>query len=71
MKGEVETYSQWANGEVYGFRLIKVDEYNKEIEEIDSCWGFYGSDPRENGIEDYIPEGFEYLLDEVEYKYSY
>ena len=71
MEGEVETYSQWANGDVYGFRLIKVDEYNEEIEEIDSCWGFYGSNPRENGIKDEIPKELEYLLDEVEYQYSY
>lgn len=71
MEGEVETYSQWANGDVYGFRLIKVDEDGDEIEEIDSCWGFYGSDPKENGIADNIPEEFQYLLKDVEYEYSY
>jgi hypothetical protein len=34
---EVETYSQWANGEVYGY-VIEDEDGN----ELDSCWGFYG-----------------------------
>lgn len=71
MISELETYSHWINGDVYGYRLIKVDEYNEEIEEIDSCWGFYGSDFKENGIADNIPEEFKYLLNEVDYEYSY
>lgn len=38
LEGEVETYSQYINGDVYGY-VIK----NEELEEIDdgSCWGFY------------------------------
>lgn len=71
MMAEVEKYSQWANGEVYGFRLIKEDEFGSEIEEIDSCWGFYGNDLKENGIADYIPEEFKYLLEDAEFVYSY
>jgi hypothetical protein len=39
MAGEVETYSQWANGEVYGY-----DVQDKEGNSLDSCWGFYGID---------------------------
>jgi hypothetical protein len=38
LKAEVATYSAYANGEVYGFRVMK------EGEEIDSCWGYYGSE---------------------------
>lgn len=38
---EVETFSQYLNGEVYGY-VIEDAEGN----EIDSCWGFYG-DPDE------------------------
>lgn len=37
LRAEVETYSQWANGEVYGFRVLDSDG-----EELDSCWGFIG-----------------------------
>lgn len=32
LKSEVEIYSQWANGEVYGYVNTETD---------DSCWGFY------------------------------
>jgi hypothetical protein len=44
---ELETYTQWANGEVYGFIL-----YNKDGEHEDSCWGFYSLDD----IKDHLPE---------------
>ena len=37
LKAEVETYGQWANGEVYGF-IVK----DTEGEEVDSCWGIIG-----------------------------
>ena len=44
MAGEVETYSQWANGEVYGY-IIK-DENGEDLVGgfYDSCWGFYGEE---------------------------
>jgi hypothetical protein len=34
-----ETYSEWANGECYGYILKGEDG-----EEIDACWGFVGMD---------------------------
>lgn len=37
LKAGVETYSQYANGEVYGFVIEDEDG-----EHVDSCWGFYG-----------------------------
>lgn len=36
LRCEVETYGQWANGEVYGFTI----EHDGEV--IESCGGFYG-----------------------------
>lgn len=36
LKGEVETYSQWANGEVYYFAILDEDD-----NVIDSCGGIY------------------------------
>lgn len=36
MKGEIATYNQWVNGDVYGFIVTNADD-----DEIDSCWGFY------------------------------
>ena len=35
MRGEIKTYNQWANGEVYGYRIEELH---------DSCSGFYGDD---------------------------
>jgi hypothetical protein len=37
LQGEVQTYSQWANGEVYGYTIT-----GEAGEEVDSCWGFIG-----------------------------
>ena len=47
--GEIKTLSEYVAGEVYGYKL-----FNEEDEEIDSCWGFYGDNPAENGMEDYV-----------------
>lgn len=37
LKSEVEIYSSWANGEIYGF---SVEDENGES--LESCWGFIG-----------------------------
>jgi len=49
LKGEVESYSQWANGELYGFT---IEDEEKGID--DSCGGFYGNDWANNGVLDHI-----------------
>lgn len=46
LNNEVETYNNYLIGEVYGYVL--KDKITGE--EIDSCWGFYGSDYKTNGI---------------------
>jgi len=46
-KSELETYSQYLNGEVYGYNT-----YDKDGEDIDSCWGYYGYDHEESGLLD-------------------
>lgn len=63
MDGEVKMFKQWAEGDVYGFI---VEEWSAacacddceagEWVETDSCWGFYGSDPFENGMSEHIDE---------------
>lgn len=40
-KSDLETYTQWANGEVYGYTI--VNQYGEEVED-GSCWGIYGSE---------------------------
>lgn len=49
MVGEVETYDQYLTGDVYGFQII-----NQEGEEEDSCWGFFGDDPKTNGMAEHF-----------------
>lgn len=50
VEDEVEYYDQYLRGEVYGYRLYEMD--GNDLNEADSCWGFYGDDPRTNGILD-------------------
>jgi hypothetical protein len=68
LTGEVEVYDQMLTGDVYGFRIMKTVQFTKtplgggesviidEEEEVDSCWGFFGSNWRENGIIDNIDQ---------------
>lgn len=75
LRNEVETYSQYLAGDVYGFELVETtvcEHCGEESEEIlDSCCGFYGSDPKTNGMADHITEEYRYTLDNPEYKYDY
>ncbi len=56
LQGEVDTYSDFVNGHVYGYIVERValdedgDVIEDEVEEVDSCWGYYG-------IEDTMAEG--------------
>lgn len=71
LEGEVEVYDQYLTGDVYGCSLyeadIPEDDSEPDWEEIDSCWGFYGSDILENGIEDNIGYGFSEAIETGEY----
>ena len=64
MEGEVTTYDQFLTGDVYGFEIERqfVDEEGKVVayltEHLDSCWGFYGSDVKTNGILDHLDPAY-------------
>lgn len=45
LKDEVELYSEWAEGNCYGFVT-----YDRNGDEIDSCWGFIGCDADKSGL---------------------
>jgi hypothetical protein len=49
LESEVKVMDQYLRGDVYGYKLFSA-EGDKE----DSCWGFYGDDPKENGMYDNI-----------------
>jgi hypothetical protein len=54
LRSEVETYGQYISGDVYGYRKLLRSTCGTcgqtEEEELDSCWGFYGTDWEENGL---------------------
>lgn len=52
IESEVSLYDQYLRGEVYGYRLFQL--MGDHWEEIDSCWGFFGSDIHENGMMEQI-----------------
>jgi hypothetical protein len=68
LRGEVETYDQYLIGDVYGFRIIEVDEDDEEIDEIDSCWGFFGDDYKTNGMIEHWPEEYQDIEPEFEWE---
>jgi hypothetical protein len=40
LRNEVKVYDQYLTGDVYGYRITDTGT----DEEVDSCWGYYGSD---------------------------
>jgi len=50
--GEVKTYDQFLTGEVYQFDFLGTPcpTCGGEGESVETCGGFYGSDPVENGM---------------------
>lgn len=74
LDAEVETYNYYVEGDVYGFRIVDEDD-----NEVDSCWGFYGTDFLTNGMLEYISsenlgditqEQLEELVENTEVEYS-
>lgn len=46
LEAEVQTYDQFLTGDIWGFEIERKED--DEWEHADSCWGFYGHDPKEN-----------------------
>ena len=59
MKAEVETYDRYLTGDTYGFTLyraeVPAEGEDPAWEEVESCWGLYGSEIHENGLIDHLP----------------
>lgn len=66
LKRQVKMYDMYLCGDIWWYCLYVLNE-DGELEEEDSCYGFYGSDLFENGMLSYIP-GLEEALenDQVE-----
>ncbi len=68
LRSEVKVYDLYIRGEVYGFKALKKDSKAEDFddaEELDSCWGFYGTDWEKNGIKEHLSEDFRPLLKEL------
>lgn len=57
LASEIEVYSDYVDGNVYGYVLK-----DKEGNDVDSCWGFIGSDFKMNGMTSYLPSEFVELI---------
>ncbi len=57
LRNEVEVYDQFLRGDVYGYRIEDADEI--EIE-IDSCWGFFGSDHEKSGLMENVRDNIDW-----------
>ncbi len=53
LDAEVETLDNFITGDIYGFEIEDEDENT-----LDSCYGFYGSDLKVNGILDHLSEEY-------------
>lgn len=62
LQGEVNAYSQYLEGDIWGFKLEVHNPETDEMDDVDSCWGFYGDDPKTNGMLGYIDEKYHHLI---------
>ena len=53
LRGEIETLSAWANGDIYGFRIPALDIV---------CGGYYGWDHRASGLLEAATEDIRYAV---------
>jgi hypothetical protein len=56
-ESEIKTYEQFIQGDVYGFSTLDTDGAA-----IESCGGFFGSDPFKNGMSEHIDVQYHGLL---------
>jgi hypothetical protein len=78
LTNEVQTYDQYLKGDVYGFKIVKPvtktwvcketkeEKVETEEQDINSCWGFFGTKHDKNGLYDYADITKEDILVEEE-----
>ena len=64
LQSEIDAFDQYLTGDVYGF-IIEDEDGNH----IDSCWGFFGSNPMENGMSCHIERELWPLLENAQVEY--
>jgi hypothetical protein len=68
LHGEVAVYDDYLTGNVYGF-IVEESDDGDEWKEIDSCWGFFGSDVRTNGMADHLGAELTALANNADIEY--
>lgn len=69
LEGEVKTYDTYLRGEVYGYRIFKVEECNLGHEHknlVESSWGYYGDDECMTEAESIVNNYIEHNMKSVE-----
>jgi hypothetical protein len=51
LRSEIEIFSKFIAGEVYGFEIV-----DKDGEHVDSCWGFYSEDEALEAAKNNVPQ---------------
>ena len=64
LEGEVEVYNSWVEGSCYGYSID--DPEGDEID--DSCWGFYGCEWDENGLQEAAENAIDCEILDRDYK---
>lgn len=68
MTGEIAVYDQYVMGDVWGYvceEATVCDHGDVHWDTLDSCWGFFGTDAKENGMRDAMGEEWLPLLDKA------
>jgi len=60
LEKEIGIYDTYLQGNTYGYTLFSLSENG--ITEDDTCWGFLGNNPEENGLLDYLGDNFKAAL---------
>lgn len=61
LRSEVKTYDQYLTGDTYGY--IIDDPFTNE--HINSCWGFFGSNWKENGLLEYAENAIDCNIESI------
>lgn len=71
LKAEVETYDMYLRGDIYGYVLEEKAKCdcceNVELNEIDSCWGFYGLEYLEEELQSMFGQDYPDLIENLEW----
>jgi hypothetical protein len=59
LESEINILDQYVSGQVYGFICEETEEEEPDERDWDysaECYGFYGDDPKSNGMEGHLPD---------------